>query len=280
MPEYPFYSDMKCPICGEFIIITRERDWKKKFCGLPCYMRSRKDDPTQEWVRRPYVIKSCIECKKQFVTDTDQVFCSKRCAKIKHIMAECPTCKKEFRVKNSHDLKRGRGKYCSDECKKRKYNLNQEYFNEINSENADVLGYIWAMGLINSKNELVFYDTIEKLTWFSDKINNEYLIRPMPRVGKDIHFLKIRFCNRLINRLRELGFDDGQLNTVFPEIVSKEEFIKGLLFNNNSKKFKLNGFNLIETRFKSEKLVNELCNLLTVIKRERFGGYWILHIKA
>ena len=137
-------------------------------------------------------------------------------------MAECPTCKKEFRVKNSHDLKRGRGKYCSDECKKRKYNLNQEYFNEINSENADVLGYIWAMGLINSKNELVFYDTIEKLTWFSEKINNEYLIRPMPRVGKDIHFLKIRFCNRLINRLRELGFDDGQLNTVFPEIVNKE----------------------------------------------------------
>jgi hypothetical protein len=97
---------------------------------------------------------------------------------------------------------------------------------------------------------------------------------------RDIHFLKIRFCNRLINRLHELGFDDGQLNTTFPEIIHKEEFIKGLLFNNNSKKIKLEGFNLIETKFKSEKLIKELCNLLTVIRKERFGGYWVLHIKV
>ena len=162
---------------------------------------------------------------------------------------------------------------------KRKYNLNQDYFNDINEENAEVLGYLWTMGEINSKNELVFYDTVDKLTWFSNKLENQYLIRPMPRIGKDIHFLKIRFCNRLISRLHELGFDDKQLTTIFPEIRFKELFVKGLLFNNNSKKFKIDDSNMIETRFKSEKLVNELCNLLKVVKKERFGGYWILHIK-
>ena len=81
--DYPYLSDKQCPICNEFIIITRERDNKKKFCSLPCYYRSQKEDPTQEWIRRPIENRNCKVCGEFFTTDQNKIFCSKRCAKIK-----------------------------------------------------------------------------------------------------------------------------------------------------------------------------------------------------
>jgi hypothetical protein len=82
--DYPYISNKICPICKSRIVIERYRDLRKKYCSLPCYYRSKSEDPNKKWERREILDRECLYCGNPFSTDQNKFFCSKSCAKKKN----------------------------------------------------------------------------------------------------------------------------------------------------------------------------------------------------
>jgi DNA-binding transcriptional regulator WhiA len=147
--KYPYISTNKCKNCGGEITIKRKRDINKEFCGTGCVGKFFK---TKE---KEYT--NCLNCNKQFVksSNTKNLYCSIECSnnskRVEHIR-NCEKCGKIFTCNNIAIIKRGNAIFCSHTCSSRKYNFNQNYFDNIDTPNkAYILGFLFADGNVNKK---------------------------------------------------------------------------------------------------------------------------------
>lgn len=149
MAKYPYLSEKICKNCGGNILIKRSRDINKEFCGTGCvgkYLHMKEKQFT-----------NCKYCGKEFIktSKTKNLFCSKNCSnksKIVEYKRVCERCGKEFISHNIAEINRGGNRFCSVKCSTRKYNFNENYFNEIDTGNkAYILGFLYADGCISKK---------------------------------------------------------------------------------------------------------------------------------
>ena len=135
-----------CKNCKDQIIPRYKRDKENLFCSRECYNQYR---------RRGKPIKInlghhiCLKCEKIFIPtrNTKGMYCSYACsngAKAVDHKVVCKCCGKNFSIKNIAEINRGHYQYCSNECRKRKYTINEFFFDQINSETAYWLGFIWS----------------------------------------------------------------------------------------------------------------------------------------
>jgi len=78
----------------------------------------------------------------------------------------CPTCGKNFIVRNKFVAITRNRTYCSYECKQRKIPINDRYFNELDNSKLHTLGQIVATSYIESSDVMILrtdLDTIDKI---------------------------------------------------------------------------------------------------------------------
>lgn len=137
-----------CKTCGKSIPINRSRDYEKSFCNRVCAGKDNLRDN-----------RECLHCGESYYPKfADQRCCSKRCAsalQCSTYVKNCEWCGNEFILKNRAYERRGKGRFCSVKCSTRKYEVNERYFDVIDSaEKAYWLGFLFADGY-NSEKELV-----------------------------------------------------------------------------------------------------------------------------
>lgn len=136
-----------CKTCGKSIPIGRSRDYQKRFCNRVCAGKDNLRDNHE-----------CLNCKESYYPKfAGQKCCSKTCATALQrstYTKTCEWCGDEFILKNKAYERRGKGRFCSVRCSNRKYAVNEQYFDVIDSEEkAYWLGFIFADGY-NSNDEL------------------------------------------------------------------------------------------------------------------------------
>jgi intein/homing endonuclease len=283
--KYPYLSEKKCKNCECNLIIKRSRDKNNDFCSTSCVgkFRSKEIETT-----------NCKYCNIEFIKSnkTKNFFCSSNCANKSrkvYYHRSCLFCSKEFTIHNIAEIKRGGGKYCSNECSSRKYILNERYFEEIDSQNkAYILGFIFADGCVSKKK----YELIIKLhnqdTNILEDIKKELStntpIKTLTNYKNHQSCLRIsskKICSDLI----KLGVTPSKTFTIeFPEL--KPELVKhfirgyfdgdGCLYNGGRDK-KSNIYNIFTASEKFKNSIIECLNLIGINTRcyYRNNGYSI-----
>lgn len=151
MSKYPYVSENKCLFCNGDITITRSRGKNKKYCSNGCVSRHLNITIKNK--------SNCLNCGNEFEHKWEgekKIFCSKNChlehkkRNRKIYESTCKACGKIFYPKQIN-YTRNTNIYCSDTCRftLRTYNLDQNYFNIIDTEDkAYWLGFIYADGNI------------------------------------------------------------------------------------------------------------------------------------
>lgn len=130
-----------CLFCDSEILVKHKRDAVKKWCNVQCRL---------DWNTRQQT-KTCDQCGQVFVSRIN-VFCSSTCAiaaNTKNHLRSCGFCGNEFRLKNiAYEARNQSGLvYCSRSCGTRRYQVNESYFEKIDShEKAYWLGFLFADG--------------------------------------------------------------------------------------------------------------------------------------
>ena len=137
-----------CKHCGKIIKINRSRDKNKQFCDRACSSKFLFLLPSHP----------CPICKKPTPSAKKQIYCSKPCAqasKRSQYWKTCEQCGTSFLLKNKAYERRGNGKFCSTSCSRRKYKINEEFFDSLTSLSAYWLGFLYADGYQNSAELIV-----------------------------------------------------------------------------------------------------------------------------
>lgn len=146
--KYPYLSEKKCIICGSDIIIKKSYVTEKKFCGNKCRIAYWKRISEESKSKKT---KLCEQCKNPFVPNiSGQRFCNKECwgkSLVKNYPRLCECCGKEFFVNNISQINRGDHRFCSQECSKKKYTLDEVDFSQQTPEKIYWLGFIFAATL-------------------------------------------------------------------------------------------------------------------------------------
>lgn len=274
--NYPYISDRICKECGGSITIKQKRDQDNEYCSRDCYNKFRR-------VTRPIKInlKSgniCLRCKKTFVPtrNTLGMYCSYTCsngAKSVSYKINCKCCSKEFIVKNIAEIKRGHYKYCSNECRKRKYSINEGFFDNINSETCYWMGVVWSIIKSNKYNKIYLLSSKKEiLEGFNDALNSNYPIKN----SRDSKYILRITSLKIIETLSKYGIR-SDLYQEFPEIPKKyfKDFIRGYFDTENGFIFKDNGKTVVSLRGKSSKLMRYISEFLNC-KIVPDKGEWVL----
>ena len=221
----------------------------------------------------------CIVCKKEFLNITKWNICSRKCSTIistmSHLKVECLTCKKGIIIdKYNRFSEKISYLYCSHSCEKRKTNIDQNVFDEINEYNAEYLGYFFAVAKFNPMGRLIIEDSEENIKKIIKFLDTGYPYRYMK--NKKVYLLKIKYFSHLKERLEQLGFDGCGLNSVMPEIQQKEKFLKGFMYSKASIYVIDNGIKYLETKIKSSKLAKQIANLLDLKDINYFNGNFVI----
>jgi hypothetical protein len=172
----------------------------------------------------------CLKCEKIFIPtrNTKGMYCSYACSNgakaVEHKLI-CKCCAKNFIIKNIAEIKRGHYKYCSNECRKRKYSINENYFNSINETTCYWIGFIWSSIKSNDYKKIQLVSKKELLERFNNELSSSYPIK------KYLNKYRLNITSiHLINNL--LMF--GDLNN-FPDIPEKynRDFIRGYFDSDN-----------------------------------------------
>ncbi len=168
----------------------------------------------------------CLKCEKEFIPtrNTKGMYCSYACsngAKAVRYDIICKSCGKSFWIKNIAEIKRGHYKYCSNECRKRKFKIEESFFNKINNETSYWMGFVWATLYSMSYNTIQLKSKKELLERFNVALNSDYPIR---KLGNKFT-IKITSIH-MLNDLSNLGL---QPLLIFPEIPREyyKDFIRG-----------------------------------------------------
>lgn len=167
---------------------------------------------------------NCFHCGK-IKPNPNAKFCTMECyyeyrRSIIYIRT-CPVCNKEYSFKNGAYARLGRMKYCSNQCKNRKYIFNEEYFyGELDSEKLKTLGQLvvctdfYEYPIINfTTDEKTLNDIQTKLGMNHKQMSTEFKLK------------KIKFkSQKLFDSLLDLGI----IGDRFYQDVPRDDLWEGL----------------------------------------------------
>ena len=207
-------------------------------CGAPC----RKMYCSQKCKDRGYrkteafLKNKCKRCGEP----CSKIYCSNKCKGLDKVKepykAICEFCNKEFTFKIPAYQRRGQVRFCSNECKRSKYNVNDNYFKD--SEDIPTiyktLGFLFGSGVIMDI-KLGIIDVIAeetKLRKFAETIKSTYRIQKTD--GKDMFRSYIR-SSQITDYLFDIGFTSNHETHDFPIILPeyKLDFIRGFAESNS-----------------------------------------------
>lgn len=182
----------------------------------------------------------CSFCGGEFTSNNGKnKYCSYKCSNgaksVKH-KRNCFYCGKKFETNNIAEIKRGHAKFCSNECRVRKYSIDEDYFNYINDKSAYWLGFIWASGYVKSIIELRVYHL--------DKISLEFMnselrsIYPIIKSTENYFYIKFR-SKKIIEKFFNYGLSKGsKMDNESPVIDPRYywSFLTGYIAGSNIKK--------------------------------------------
>lgn len=165
------YTSNTCKHCNTQIKIIRPRDRFKEYCNRSC--------ASKYLGKLKHSIIKCVICNNDFVKkQSTHIYCSNTCRhkamEVTHIR-KCQRCGKDFKLDNIAYERRGGGKYCSILCGTRKYNVDTNYFKEIDYDSSYWLGFMFADGYQDG-NEMVINlsnKDADHLISFKDEIKYE-----------------------------------------------------------------------------------------------------------
>ena len=169
-------TDKPCGYCGCLIPMPRKRDRVKDYCNRGCASRALLSAP----------VKPCPTCGKPTSTAQGARFCSKTCANRSRVVVHlrtCARCGNHFQLPNIAYERRGNGRYCSRSCATRVYNVNEHFFDDINSEpKAYWLGFLFADGYQNGSEMVVNLNARDEghLTKFREALGSEHKVKLIP----------------------------------------------------------------------------------------------------
>ncbi len=167
-------------------------------------------------------MKNCPNCNKE---TTNPKYCSIECyydARRKIIYERvCPVCNKTFTFKNGAYARLQRMRYCSHECKNRKYIFDESYFSgELTPEKLVTLGQMVACAEFEYQVEVKIFSNLETLNDIQNKIGSNY--KPVKSDG-DLWRVNLK-SKKLLNDLADLGVVGDKLY----QDVPREDLWEGL----------------------------------------------------
>ena len=148
-------------------------------------------------------MKKCAHCGIE--TDNNK-YCSMNCyydyRRSIVYKGNCQNCGKEITFKNGAYKRLGRMRFCSHQCKNRKFSFDEFYFSgEITGEKLVTLGQFIACAEIESKNIVKVFSNPETLNDIKRKLNCSYEIK-----NSDKGLWRLEFTSeRLLHDISELG---------------------------------------------------------------------------
>jgi len=258
---YPYISDEKCKNCQEIITIKQRRDKDNQFCSRECYNQFRRRGAVKINLNAHC---TCLRCEKSFIPtrNTLGMYCSYACSNgAKSVSYElvCQCCGTTFEINNIAEIKRGHYKYCSNECRKRKYKINESFFNEINETTSYWLGFIWATIRDTKSNKISLLSKKELLDRFNLSFDSNY---PVKKSISNRYMVRIT-STHLLNRLTDLGLKPNPY-LEFPEISSQfhKDFIRGYFDSDCGYHYKDGGKDIVSLHGKSSKLMRSISDIL------------------
>jgi len=166
----------------------KELKWiQKKFCSRKCL---------EDYIKKTK--PKCLNCQKP----CNNKYCSRECfSEHKSTNLICHTCRKEFKVNDKWRVKQGKVKYCSEECRKRRYEINSHYFDNLTEDKLITLGQIIVCGHIVDYRTFQIISDEKTIFEISDKLDSTY---PIEGAHSGLCRLDITSV-RLVSRLIELG---------------------------------------------------------------------------
>lgn len=221
--------------------------------------------------------KTCLLCGKKFVPfrNNKGMYCSYKCSngsKAVSYRRVCEYCNKEFFIKNKALINHGRYRFCSDDCRRRKYHIKHDFFDHINNESAYWLGFIWSTFHNILQQRIILCSKKELLERFNEAVGSTYPIKPF---GKK-YTVTITSLN-LLRTLSAYGLrKDKQME--FPEVINTtyvKDFIRGYFDTDNGYIFKEPKRCVVSIRGKSSKLIKYMAEYLkaTLVYDK---GDWVL----
>jgi len=228
---------------------------RARFCTRLCYNNYRKKGKPEKVNTK--ALHTCIKCQIEFypTRNTKGMYCSYDCSNgvksVRHALV-CKCCGKEFEINNIAEIKRGHYQYCSGECRKRKYNINEKFFDDINQSSAYWLGYIWSVIYDNRYNTVTLISKKEQLERFNLALNSNY---PIKKSINDLSTLKITSLT-ILNRLVDMGLRHDLYLEVPPiPTIYYKDFIRGYFDSDNGYHYKDYGKDVITMHGKSSKMM-------------------------
>jgi len=172
----------------------------KKFCSVKC---------NREFIHKNKPI--CLNCGKK---TSNKFYCSHKCkSEHKSTYLICHTCRKEFTINDKWRIKQGKVKYCSDECRKRRYEINSHYFDQLDESKLITLGQLIVTGHIVDYRTFVIISNEKTILDISDKLDSTY---PIETAGWKLCRINIT-SSYLVKKLIELGFVSNYLYQDVPD---------------------------------------------------------------
>ena len=153
-------------------------------------------------------MRKCKQCGRY---TKNKIFCSKKCkgkSQIRRWEHTCERCGKVFHHNNKYYTKKGLLRFCSYECKNKKYYIDENYFDDdLTKEKLETLGQIICTAHIKRKNEIIFFGDLETLSDIKRKFKSTY---PIKNSDKGLHRMKFT-STKLSFDLIDLGLKEDKL---------------------------------------------------------------------
>lgn len=207
--------------------------------------------------------KVCLTCDKKFIPlrYTKGMYCSHSCSGKSKIIIhkmKCVCCGKDFEINDSYELKRGHI-YCSNECRVRKFNINENFFNDINEISVYWMGFIWSTLFNSDYKKISLISNQNLLDRFLKALNSNY---PVIKSINKKYRVKITSLS-ILDKLVVFGLSDI-LTLEFPDIPTEYhmDFIRGYFDSDNGFHYKDENGDVIVLHGKSSKLMKSISEKL------------------
>ena len=161
-----------------------------------------------------YKLKPCLICGE---STKNRKFCSKKCSASRYIKRHnliCQNCGKPFTHNNMYDINRGKMKFCSEACKRRRYHLDESYFSDpLTTDKKITLGQIITIGEIVDYRSIKMFSDLSTLEDINSKLGSTYKIK---KSDKGLYRLDI-LSEKMVLDLVRLGLGDKPLYQDVPD---------------------------------------------------------------
>lgn len=257
-----------CKVCQKPLKYTA------KYCSDKCYNIDRQQGKPPKVDTKSLHI--CQNCDKEFypTRNTLGYYCSYACSgatKSRRYKIICRCCGIEFEINNIAEIKRGHYRYCSTECRNRKYQINEFMFDDMNSTSIYWMGFIWSQVISTRYNRIKLVSNKSSLERFNKALSSSYPINK----GYGDYYISIVSLS-LLKKLVDRGLRSDIL-IEFPNIPKEyiNDFIRGYFDSNNGFHYKDGGKDVVALHGKSSKLMREISQIIDG-KLVNNNGEWIV----